>query len=194
MCLIHIGCQEHSYEQNRFPTCGKVCSNGPIIDLEEVITAVILLKGKMLWSMKWEDPWRPASKQLTHSRLDGGSQKIRPASPQNLWMLPPSFRKKIFPYESGDKIILDYYVNPKFNNKCPYEKNAGDLRPTCKRRGEDTEKRKRQQVTMEVETRVSRHQSSSADTHQKLKSPKNRLCQELNCASVRFFPILWKTV
>lgn len=85
-------------------------------------------------------------------------------------------------------------MNPKSKNKCPYKKKAEDLRPKQKRRGEGTEKRKKQHVTVETETGVLWHKSRSADSHQKLKSAKNRLRQELNCASVRFFPILQVTV
>ena len=55
---------------------------------------------------------------------------------------------------------MDYQVNTKSNNKCPYKKKAeGDLRQIQKRRGEDTEKRERQLVTMEAETGASWHKS-----------------------------------
>lgn len=68
----------------RFPTCGEVCSSGPTTDLEQVVVTVIVLRGKVLWSMQWENLWDPACKQLTCSGLDGGSQKLCPANPQSL--------------------------------------------------------------------------------------------------------------
>lgn len=131
-----------------------------------------------------------AFKQLTCSRLDDGPQKIGLANPQNLWILShlEKNKKKIFPYEFWDKkTILDYWVNPTSNKKCPYKKKAERYLRQTK---EKTQKRGRGNVWPWRQRLEWCGTSQGVLTSTRHLNQQRTDCQELDFASVRFFFVL----